>query len=383
MADGAGFKPGDEPNAMRRSIVLSARSRLPPSIWLPVIGLASVGILTLLRKVRRLRAEASRLVTELAEARAESQRQMKLRMEERAGRTGLQKRLREQQSRTPKAAQAQSTHTYTAIGRVSSCFVERRGTPRQGCLVPGARAELKLSSHVVQASAALEGLDLFSHVWLIYEFHENTNADKKQQVRAKVHPPALGGAKIGLFATRTPHRPNAIGLTVARLLAVRGDTLLLGGADLVNGTPVLDVKPYLRHDIRPEASVPSWCEPVLASSLIREVEFSEAASAALAASVPRLRLYDDEPTVRDAIVQTLLLDIRSVHQGRGEAAAGQRYHVRLDKLDITFETYESHVLVTSVECGNAFGASGGDDPARDDDGGPRREVLYQQAAVEP
>ena len=62
-------------------------------------------------------------------------------------------RLREQQqSRTPKSAQAPATHTYTAIGRVSSCFVERRGTPRQGCLVPGARAELKLSSRVVQSS---------------------------------------------------------------------------------------------------------------------------------------------------------------------------------------------------------------------------------------
>ena len=346
-----------------------SRSPLPPSAWLPALGLAGVSILTLLHTARRFRAEASRLASELAEAQAESQRQMKLRFEERAGRTGLQKRLREQQqSRAPKAAQAHATHTYSTIGRVSSCFVERRGTPRQGCLVPGARAELKLLSHVVQASAALEGLELFSHVWLIYEFHENTNAGKKQQVRAKVHPPALGGAKIGLFATRTPHRPNAIGLTVARLLGVRGDTLLLGGADLVDGTPVLDVKPYLRHDIRPEASVPGWCEPVLASSLIREVEFSEAASEALVASVPRLRLYDDERTVREAIVQTLLLDIRSVHQGRGEAAAGQRYHVRLDKLDITFETYESRVLVTSVEFGKKLVRTSGED-RREDDGG--------------
>ena len=109
---------------------------------------------------------------------------------------------------------------------------------------------------------------------------------------------------------------------------------------------VLDVKPYLRHDIQPDASVPSWCEPVTASSLIREVHFAEAASVALVSCVPRLKLYEDEATVRDVIVQTLLLDIRSVHQGRGEVAAGQQYHVRIDQLDITFETYESHVLVT-------------------------------------
>ena len=112
---------------------------------------------------------------------------------------------------------------------------------------------------------------------------------------------------------------------------------------------MLDVKPYLRHDIQPDASVPSWCEPVTASSLIREVHFAEAACAALGSCVPRLRLYEDEATVRDVIVQTLLLDIRSVHQGRGEVAAGQQYHVRIDQLDITFETYESHVLVTDCQ----------------------------------
>ena len=152
---------------------------------------------------------------------------------------------------------------------------------------------------------------------------------------------------------------------------------------------VLDVKPYLRHDIQPDASVPSWCEPVTASSLIREVHFAEGASAALGRCVPRLRLceialdpphpspspspspnpnptraraltrtrartlpltrYEDEATVRDVIVQTLLLDIRSVHQGRGEVAAGQQYHVRIDQLDISFETYESHVLVTGCQ----------------------------------
>lgn len=109
---------------------------------------------------------------------------------------------------------------------------------------------------------------------------------------------------------------------------------------------MLDVKPYLRHDIQPDANVPSWCEPITASSLIREVHFAEAASIALGNCVPRLRLYEDEATVREAIVQTLLLDIRSVHQGRGQVAAGQQYHVRIDQLDITFETYESHVLVT-------------------------------------
>lgn len=79
---------------------------------------------------------------------------------------------------------------------------------------------------------ALEGLDQYSHVWLIFVFHENTNG--AATVKAKVTPPKLG-SRVGVFSTRSPHRPNAIGLTLARLDKVTGDTLHLAGADLVDG----------------------------------------------------------------------------------------------------------------------------------------------------
>ena len=199
---------------------------------LRALGLAAGLAAVVAALVRRLRT----LQLELEQAQAESSRQMKLRSAERTGRTKVERKLREQ-SRAP-AAEASTAHSYSPIGYLTSCYVERRGTPRQGCLVPSARAQLKVSSQTVQAVAALDGLAQFSHVWLVYDFHQNTTTADKPQVRAKVHPPALGGAKLGLFATRTPHRPNAIGLTVARLIGVRGDTLLLGGADLVDGTPV-------------------------------------------------------------------------------------------------------------------------------------------------
>uniref|UniRef100_A0A7S0JHN4 TsaA-like domain-containing protein n=1 Tax=Calcidiscus leptoporus TaxID=127549 RepID=A0A7S0JHN4_9EUKA len=193
------------------------------------------------------------------------------------------------------------------------------------------------------------GLEQFSHVWLIYHFHENTNAVKQQQqqhVKAKVHPPALGGKSIGLFATRTPHRPNPIGLSVARLLEVHSNgTLIVGGADLIDGTPILDIKPYLRHDIQTEASVPEWCEAATAASLIREVRWTAAAEASLLSALPSLRFYSQFSDVRKAIQQVLCLDIRSVHQGRGNAADGQRFVVRFDKLELVFHTYEAHVEV--------------------------------------
>ena len=218
--------------------------------------------LRLQRRLYMLEAEATRLATDLSKARA-------LRQSERAGRTAAEHRLRQNQqspppaeSSAPTAALVSAYHLrYVPIGRIASCFVERRGTPRQGLLVPAARARLRLDPTVIQPAAALEGLDGFSHVWLLYDFHENTNSAKGgHQVRAKVHPPGLGGERIGLFATRTPHRPNPIGLSAARLLAVEGDSLLLGGADIVDGTPILDVKPYLRHDVHVDIAAPSWCE---------------------------------------------------------------------------------------------------------------------------
>ena len=210
---------------------------------------------------------------------------------------------------------------------------------------------MALLANVVQPEA-LDGLEQFSHVWLIYAFHENTNAAKQRQrhqVRAKVHPPALGGESIGLFATRTPHRPNAIGLSVVRLLEVRGNLLVLGGADIVDGTPILDVKPYLKHDLQPEARVPAWCEEKLAASLIREVRFSARALEELQAATPSLAFYTDSETVRVAIEQVLQLDIRSIHQGRGQRGDGQQaYTLRLDRLELQFATFESHVEVTCV-----------------------------------
>ena len=126
-----------------------------------------------------------------------------LRLAERSGRTAAERKLRQMQGSSISkhgsshtSASHCGTCTYTPIGRIASCFVERRGTPRQGLLAPAARAILKLDSRVVQPLAALEGLKHFSHVWLLYDFHENTNAGKllpaqgasrkTTQVKAKV-----------------------------------------------------------------------------------------------------------------------------------------------------------------------------------------------------
>jgi len=126
------------------------------------------------------------------------------------------------------------------IGVLESCFQEKFGTPRQPQLAPGASAKLRIYPQY-RPEHSLAGLAEFSHVWLLFWFHLNTN----KTFHPKIHPPRLKGGKIGVFASRSPHRPTPVGLSLVKLDRIEGDTLYLSGIDLVNGTPVLDVKPYL------------------------------------------------------------------------------------------------------------------------------------------
>ncbi|XP_076830058.1 tRNA (adenine(37)-N6)-methyltransferase [Brachyhypopomus gauderio] len=128
------------------------------------------------------------------------------------------------------------------IGYISSCFARKSGTPRQPALCASSRARLQIRASVFNNPAhALAGLEQYSHVWLIFLFHKNGHMSYK----AKVKPPRLNGLRVGVYSTRSPHRPNALGLTLARLEGIEGDTLHLSSVDLIAGTPVLDIKPYI------------------------------------------------------------------------------------------------------------------------------------------
>lgn len=134
--------------------------------------------------------------------------------------------------------------TYKPIGILSSPYVQRIDAPHQGTVVEGtesgelAEATLELADWVdEQVLCDLEGFD---RLWLIYAFHRNSGW------RSKVKPPR-GGPKRGVLATRAPHRPNAIGLSAVELIKIVGKTLHLRGVDLLDGTPVLDIKPYVPY----------------------------------------------------------------------------------------------------------------------------------------
>ncbi|XP_066535434.1 tRNA (adenine(37)-N6)-methyltransferase [Hoplias malabaricus] len=138
------------------------------------------------------------------------------------------------------------------IGFISSCFSRKNGTPRQPGLCMLSRATLQIQTSVFNnPDHALDGLQLYSHVWLIFLFHKNGHMSYK----AKVKPPRLNGRKVGVYSTRSPHRPNAIGLSLAKLDSVSGDTLHLSGVDLITGTPVLDIKPYIPDYDSPSSGI--------------------------------------------------------------------------------------------------------------------------------
>lgn len=133
------------------------------------------------------------------------------------------------------------------IGHVRSCYKEKFGIPRQPGLVGEARGTLTLLPEYASPDA-VRGLDAFSHLWVIFLFHATAAGGWKPTVR----PPRLGGnERLGVFATRSMFRPNPIGLSVVALEAVcvtaDGVALELSGVDLLDGTPVLDIKPYLPY----------------------------------------------------------------------------------------------------------------------------------------
>ncbi len=141
------------------------------------------------------------------------------------------------------------------IGRIHTDFPDKFGIPRQSGILDMLESYLVFEPKY-RSPEALRGIEKWSHLWLIWEFSEAIREEWSPTVR----PPRLGGNKrVGVFATRAPFRPNPIGLSCVKLLGLKkteeqGIILCLGGADLMDGTPIYDIKPYLPYtDCHPEA----------------------------------------------------------------------------------------------------------------------------------
>nr|AHF24956.1 paral putative regulator [uncultured bacterium Contig1477] len=141
------------------------------------------------------------------------------------------------------------------IARIQNAYDGKFGVPRQSGLVEEVISTIVFEPEF-RVAEALRGIEEFSHLWLIWAF----DRAEREEWSPTVRPPRLGGnQRIGVFATRSPYRPNAIGLSCVKLLTVErekeGTVLKVAGADLMNGTPIYDIKPYLPYaDCRPEAT---------------------------------------------------------------------------------------------------------------------------------
>lgn len=194
------------------------------------------------------------------------------------------------------------SYSVSPVGFVRSCFKEKFAIPRQPQLAPAARGVLELVAPFDRAEA-IQGLEQVSHVWLLFLFHQ-TLEDKP---RLKVRPPRLGGnASIGVFASRATHRPNGIGQSVVRLDKVEPGRLWLSGIDLLDGTPVLDIKPYV-----PYADCLPLAQNALADAAPGAILVEWAGAALEQAQQHALRL--GEPLV-ELIEQCLAQDPRPAYQ---------------------------------------------------------------------
>ena len=217
------------------------------------------------------------------------------------------------------------------IARMHSDFSTKFGIPRQSGLVEELRSTIVFEPEY-RNSDALRGIEDFSHLWIIWQFSEAVRTEWSPTVR----PPRLGGnTRMGVFATRSPFRPNNLGLSCVRLISAEqtpdnGTVLHVAGADLMDGTPIFDIKPYIPYaDAHPEASG-GFTDT--ASDFILDVDFP----APLLEKLPE--------TKRDAAVAVLSHDPRPSYQRK----ADRIYGLTFAGFDIRFQVIDNKLTVTDV-----------------------------------
>ncbi|MDC9522704.1 tRNA (N6-threonylcarbamoyladenosine(37)-N6)-methyltransferase TrmO [Pseudoalteromonas sp. Angola-31] len=231
-----------------------------------------------------------------------------------------------------------SDYSISAVGHIQSPYKQKFAIPRQPRLVPQAKAKLIFTAEF-NREEFVRGIEEFSHIWLLFRFHET--ADKGYS--AMVRPPRLGGnERKGVFATRATFRPNAIGMSAVKLEGVEYKngqlSLLLAGIDLLDGTPIVDIKPYLPYsdamhdasagfaDTRPETQMSVAFSPEAIDFIAKQTHY---------------------PELEDFIANVLKQDPRPAYkkQKQGE----QSYGMTLYNYNIRWQVDGEHNLVTSIE----------------------------------
>ncbi|MDI3358972.1 tRNA (N6-threonylcarbamoyladenosine(37)-N6)-methyltransferase TrmO [Lelliottia sp. V89_10] len=232
-----------------------------------------------------------------------------------------------------------SAFQFEQIGVIRSPYKEKFAVPRQPGLVKSCGGELHLIPPYNQADA-VRGLEAFSHLWVLFIFHQTMEGGWRPTVR----PPRLGGnARMGVFATRSTFRPNPVGMSLVELKDIRCQKdqviLQLGSLDLVDGTPVVDIKPYLPFaEALPDARA-SYAQQAPAADMT--VGFTPDVDAQL------LHLEKRYPRLKDFIVEVLAQDPRPAY--RKEEEAGKTYAVLLLDFNVRWRVTPAGFEVFALE----------------------------------
>ena len=217
------------------------------------------------------------------------------------------------------------------IARIYNGFESKFGVPRQSGIADTVSSEIVFEK-AYRNPDAVRGLEDFSHIWLIWNFSEC----ERDKFSPTVRPPRLGGnRRVGVFASRSPYRPNPVGLTVVKLEKItldnkRGPVLTVTGADLMNGTPIYDIKPYLPQFDSVPSAVGGFAEDTAAYSA--EVEITEKAASAA-----------DKATLAE-IVKLLEQDPKPSYKNED----GRVYGMRYSGYEVKFTYSDGKITVTEI-----------------------------------
>lgn len=223
------------------------------------------------------------------------------------------------------------------IGVIRSCYPEKFGIPRQPGIATAAKATLELLGDYGHPDT-VRGLEHCSHLWLLFLFSEHLDRGWTPLVR----PPRSAGGKMGVFATRSTFRPNPIGLSVVKLdqVEIKNNQAILhlSGVDILDGTPIIDIKPYLPYADSISAAHNDYAPAF--EPLDRPVHYSEAAHEVLAHR-------PDRDYLQTLIEQVLRCDPRPTHHRQGDSE--HSYGIRLEDVNIRWRLSAEAILVDNIE----------------------------------
>jgi tRNA-Thr(GGU) m(6)t(6)A37 methyltransferase TsaA len=235
--------------------------------------------------------------------------QSEIEWEKELRRSERQGRIRAEQRNVDSVSSNSETWPMFPIGYVRSVFAKRLGTPRQPSIVNAAESVIEI---VPELHAGMESLEVYSHIWVLFVFNQNTNIQKRKQAKKPFD---------GLKLLVAPHRPNPVGLSLCRIVRVDKGAITVAGLDCLDGSPVLDIKPYLPIiECVPDATVPDW--------IYQGVDEDKAMTVEWDSKILNLDTVDEK--LKLLVEETLSRDIRSRNQIRiGDALVGKDWEGEL------------------------------------------------------